>query len=58
VIHRGDGAVGAAHLAAGEAQAFKRLRRGDLVQQLQVDVENGGLALRFDDYVLLPDFFK
>jgi hypothetical protein len=45
VVDGGDGAIGAADLAAGEAQAFKGLRRGDLVEQLQVDVEERGLAL-------------
>ena len=58
VIDGGDAAVGAAHLAAGEAQAFKSLRRSDLVEQLQVDVEQRGLALRLDHDVLLPDFFE
>ena len=51
-------AIGAAHLAAGEAQTLKGLRRSDLVEQLQVDVEQGGLALGLDHDVLLPDFFK
>ncbi len=58
VVHGGDGTVGTADLAAGDAQALKGLRRGDLVEQLQVDVEHGGLALRLDDHVLLPDFFE
>ena len=39
VIDGGDAAVRAADLAAGETQAFKGLRGGDLVEQLQVDVE-------------------
>jgi hypothetical protein len=42
VIDGRDGAIGTAHLAAGQAQAFKGLRRGDLVEQLQVDVEQVG----------------
>ena len=58
VVHGGDTTVGAADLAAGHAQAFKGLRRGDLVQQLQVDVEQGWLALRLDHHVLLPDLFE
>ncbi len=58
VIHRGDGPVGTAHLAAGEAQTLKSLRRGDLVQKLQVDVKNRGLAFGLDHYVLLPDLLK
>ncbi len=58
VIDGGDGAIGPAHLAAGETQAFKRLRRRDLVHQLQIDVEQRGLALGLDHYVLLPDFLE
>ena len=58
VVDGGDGAIGAAHLAAGEAEAFEGLRRGDLVDQLQVDVEQRRLALGRDDDVLVPDFFE
>jgi hypothetical protein len=58
VVYGGDAAVGAADFAAGETEAFKSLRRGDLVKKLQVDVEQGRLAFGVDDYVLLPDFFE
>jgi hypothetical protein len=58
VIHRCDRAIGTPHLAAGEAETFKCLRRRDLVQQLQVDVEHGRLALGRDHDVLLPYLFK
>ena len=58
MVDRGDGAIGAAHLAAGQPQSFKRLRRSDLVHQLQVDVEHGGLALGLDHHMLLPDFLE
>jgi hypothetical protein len=58
VIDCGDAAVRAAHLAAGQAQAFKGLRGSDLVEQLQVNVEQGWLACWLDYYVLLPDFFE
>jgi hypothetical protein len=34
------------------------LRGGDLVEQLQVDVEDGGFARGLDDHVLLPDFLE
>ena len=39
VVNRGHGAVGLAHLASGRAQAIESLRRGDLMDQVQVDVE-------------------
>jgi hypothetical protein len=49
---------GAADRSICQAQAFEGLGRGDFVEELEVDVEDGGLALRLDDYVLLPDFFE
>ncbi len=58
MIHSRDAAIGAAHLAAGQAQAFKGLRGSDFMQQLQVDVEQGWLACGRDHNVLLPDFFE
>jgi hypothetical protein len=58
VVHRGDGAVGAAELAAGQAEALEGLGAGDLVDEVQVNVENGGFARGLGYKVLLPDFFK
>jgi hypothetical protein len=58
VVHSGDAAVGAADFAADETKAFKGLRRGHFVEQLQVDVEQGWFALRLDHHVLLPDFLE
>ena len=58
VVDGRDVAFGMAQLAASESQAFKRLRRGDLMDQLQVDVEDRRLAFGFGDDVLLPDFFE
>ena len=40
VIHRRDRALGTAHLEAALAQPGERLRRRDLVDQVQVDVED------------------
>jgi hypothetical protein len=58
VVHGSNAAIGTADLAVGEAKAFKRLRRGDLVQQLEVDVEQRRLALGRDYDVLVPDLFE
>jgi len=58
VVYRGDGAVGAADLAVGETQAVECLGRGDLVDELEIDVEERRLACGFGDEVLLPDFFE
>ena len=40
VVHRGHGALGAAHREAARAQAGEGLRRGHLVDEVQVDVEH------------------
>src|ERR1700678_980681 len=58
VVDRGHGAVGATELAVGKAEAFEGLWAGDLVDEMQVDVEDAGLALWLDDEVLVPDFFE
>ena len=44
VVHRRERQVGPPHAPAGEAQALERLRRGDLVDEVQVDVEQRRLA--------------
>ena len=58
VIDRGDVAVGAAQFAAGHAKAVEGLRRGDLVDELEIDVEDRRLACGFGDDVILPDLLK
>ena len=58
VIHRRERQVGPAHPAAGEAQALERLRRGDLVDEVQVDVEQVGQALRALHEMALPDLVE
>ena len=50
-----DGQVGAADRAAGEAQSVERLRAGDLVDEVEVDVQQVGLAGRRVHDVALPD---
>ncbi len=45
VVHRRDREVGPAHAAARHAQAVERLRRGDLVHEVEIDVEEVGLAV-------------
>ena len=58
VIDRRDGAVRAANLAARGAQTVKRLRRSDLVHQVQVDVEQRRLVAGLANYVRVPDFLE
>jgi hypothetical protein len=54
VVGHGQRAVGPAHLAAGRAKPGEGLRRGDLVDQVQVDIEDR-FAVLFVDDVGVPD---
>ena len=59
VVLGGDGQIRAADLAAGLAQAVERLGRGDLVHQVQVDVQQVGAAVFSGcNDVVAPDFFR
>ena len=52
----GDGEVGPTHAAVGHAQPVERLRGGHLVHQVQVDVEQVGLAVSaFGHQMAVPD---
>ena len=53
-----DGEVEAAHLAAGLPQAVEGLGAGHLVQQVQIDEEEVGLALGAPDDVVVPDLLR
>ncbi len=50
-----EGEVGAADRAVGEAQAVEGLRRGHLVEEVEVDEEEVGLSGCAPDDVLVPD---
>ena len=53
VVGRGQGLVGAADPAAGQPQPVEGLRRGDLVDQVEVDVDEA-----VGDLVGLPDLVE
>jgi hypothetical protein len=57
VVHRRHRQVGAPHLASRQAQPVEGLRRGDLVDQVEVDVEEVGLVAAAGDVdqVAVPD---
>ena len=57
VVGRGERAVGATNAAVIDAQAVEGLGRGDLVDEVQVDVDEGGFARRRGDEVLVPNLF-
>jgi hypothetical protein len=51
MIHRGEGLIGAADFESALAETGESLRRGDFVYEVQVNVEDGGCAFLFSDYV-------
>src|SRR5207248_9700270 len=44
--------------ATRRAQSVERLRRGDFVNEMQVNVEQRRLARRFADDVIVPEFVE
>ena len=58
VVHRGHGEIGTADGAPGETEPVERLRRRDLVDEVQVDIEEVGFAITSADDVALPDLFR
>ena len=58
MIDGGHGPLGPPHLAAGQPQPLEGLRAGNLVDQLQVDVEDRLLALFGMDDVVVPDLLE
>ena len=55
VIDHGERLLRRVHLAAGHAQAFERLRRGHLVHQMAVDIEQAGAVLGLVHQMVVPD---
>ena len=56
VVFGGNGEVGATHRATGLSQAVERLGAGDLVHEVQVDVNQVGHAVgAVDNEVVVPD---
>ena len=49
-----EGEVGSAYRPAGETKPVEGLRRGDLVDEVEVDVEQVRLTLGLSDDVLVP----
>jgi len=58
VVHRRHGVVGPADRDAAVAQTLEGLRRGDLMHEVEIDIENGRGARLMDDDVIIPDLFK
>jgi hypothetical protein len=58
VVHRRDRQLGAPHRSAREPQPLECLGGGDLVHEVQVDVEQRRLALLLQDDVGVPDLLE
>jgi hypothetical protein len=56
MIHDGEGEIGTADLAAFGFEAGKGLGRGTLVDEMAINVDQGGLVGFLVDDVILPDF--
>ena len=55
VVDDGQRLVRRVHLAAGGAQAFEGLRRGDLMHQMAVDIDEAGAVRLLVDQMVVPD---
>ena len=53
-----DRQIGPAQLAPSHAQAFERLRAGDLMHEVAVDIEDAGAVRKALDDVAVPDFVE
>ena len=58
VVRHGNREVGPTQFAAGEAQSLERLRTGDLVQKVAVDVKDAGTVREPLHDMAVPDFVK
>src|SRR5262249_57125088 len=57
VVHHGKGKIGPPNLSPLGLQASEGLRRCAFVNQVAVDVDQGGLSWFFANQVIFPDFF-
>ena len=56
VVHRRERQIGPSDVPSCQPQPFERLRRRDLVDQMEVDIKEVGLAGRRMDHVRFPQF--
>jgi len=55
VIDHSERLFGRAHLAARDAQAFERLWRGHLMDQMAVDINQAGAVIGLVNQMVVPD---
>ena len=58
VVDGGSGQLGAPDFAPGGAQTLKGLRRGDFVDEMQINIERRRLALRMHNGMRVPYLFE
>src|SRR5439155_16243818 len=58
VVHRGDGELRSTNAATVQPEAIECLRRRDLVDEVEVDVEKVRLSLGAMDEVAFPDLLR
>jgi hypothetical protein len=58
VIDRAEREICAAHFSTRLAQSIKRLRRRDLVNEVQIDVEESWFTTRFTHDMGVPEFVE
>jgi hypothetical protein len=58
VIHRSEGFIGAADFESALAEAREGLGRGNLMHQVQVNVQDSWRILLFGHNVRVPDFLE
>ena len=56
VVDHGQRLLRRVNLAPGGAQPFERLRRGHLMDQMAVDIEQAGAVIGFVNQMVVPDF--
>ena len=56
MVHRCERLVGAADFQAAALQTGESLRCGDLVDEMNIDIEDGGRIRLGDDDVSIPNF--
>ena len=58
MVGRGHGPLGPAHFATGQSQTFESLGAGDLVNQMEIDIQNRRLPCLGSDDVGVPNFVE
>lgn len=58
MVHRGLGVIGPTDFQSSIAQSLKGLGRGDLMDEMEVDIEDGRATGLMEDDMLVPDLFE